>query len=98
VLLLGARRTRRTIKAEYCHRGNIIGESHRVLSSGNIKKVLPLGEYYKRKLQGATTGNTSYGAYDIDKVLLSGKYYKRKPQNAAIGGSYKRKLLKKPAP
>jgi len=55
---LGAHRTGRTIKAECCHRGNIIGESHRVLSPGDRRS--------------AVTKNTSYEAYDISKVLPPG--------------------------
>jgi len=55
MLLLKARRTKRTIKTKYCYRGNIIDESHKVLLPGNIKKILLPGKYYKRKLQSATT-------------------------------------------
>jgi len=72
---------------EYCHRGNIIGGSHKVLPPGaEAEGVLLL----KRMPQGSTaTGGISYGVYDGGGVLLSGEHYRRKPQGAAIeGGSY----------
>jgi len=50
--------------AEYCHRGNTISESHKILSPGNQKN--------------AATKNTSYGAYNINRILPPGKHYRRK--------------------
>jgi len=76
VLLLETRRTRGTTEAKFCHRGNIISGSYRVLLPGaKAEGVLLLG----RILQGSTvTGGTSYGVYDKGGMLLSGEYYKRK--------------------